>query len=471
MAENWSFSWNHSGSTQTRTLTPSSPELADNYRRITRITRRCGQYCYTGGGDNTVGLGCYDELIDSRTGVVILTSTTESCEVKGGDPFGSTSYMTTEFNDIPVAESHLILAAWRAGALQIKRTLWIRYYDSRRHGNPYFRSEYSDKFSFEGTDSAYRPGLEFTTPVKTTDERLYALSWAQPPFDFGIKTQIEPSEYWEDAASLHRRLEISAVNLSRTDVPPMEDVFVSTASPDSTEWNVTQAQFTFLRSEHGFLRGCRYRIDFTFRVGRSADSLTESATLSVEIDKAQVPLHLTRHGRGVAIGQYSGLVEEINGEETEDTLFECAYPSKFYGEMEIQRGGRRYVQAADGGIQEMMVGRWYDGRPIRRFVLIGSKDNDTDSKIGALPAVPDTVLSVRGGWKATRNGYFYPISFSACEDGAGWSIGIEIRPTATGADIWALIGSEINGGDFVVIIDYLAVGDPAVVMAAETEEE
>lgn len=356
MPNQWSFTWRASGSNQsnaaTRTLTPSAPALLENYRRITSITRRNGLYCKCGGASQDVTIRGYDEILIS--GEVIRQSTTGQCRVYGTGP-SSSDYMTTSFTDITVQESRRILNAWKAGTLQIRRTVWIHAYTSSGHGSPYFRSGYyNDDISIAGTDSAYMPVVELPVFSAADEERLYAETWDKPPFDFKVDMAIADSDYWEDPARLYRRLEITAENMLG-ESPAMETVVLENTALD-TQWSVTQEDILFLRETDGFLRGSRYRVRFLFSVGTSADSITESASISAEIDVAAIPFHMSRKGNGVAIGKYSAV-----GSNLDERLFESAYPAAFH---EGIKGVSRYVMG-----EEMTGGVWVDGKPIYRTVF------------------------------------------------------------------------------------------------------
>ena len=429
MPSPWKLQWNHAGSVASRTFTPDNPSIADNYRRITRISRRCGQYCYTGGGWNDVTLDGYDELIDARDQSLILRSPSQSCEVNGDRPFSADSYMTTVFAEITPADSRRILAAWRAGALEIRRTLWVEAYDSRRHGQPYFRSEYADEIEIEGLDAAYQPQIALTAFDASDSDRLYADSWPEPPFTFALETAVSEPEFWENPAALFRRLEIRCRNRTRDD-EPMSTAAVETASLDPV-WNPGPADFAFERIS-GFQRGCSYDVEFRLSAGENRDNLSEIATISAEIDMASVPLHLSRYGNGVAVGKFSQA-----GDDPAETLFECRYPALFLG------GVRGYARDGETGAL------WVDGSPILRRVFTGSCESG-NQLIGRFDAAPRAVLAFYGSFHA-QNGRFYPISFTDSE-----SLSYSISPVIDEENALRLyVGSRYGGGDYVLAVEYI----------------
>ena len=357
MANNWSYTWRASGTgmenAAVRTFTAQLPPLADNYRRITSIVRRNGVYCKTGGTSQSVIMQGYDELLVN--GEVLLQSSTGACKAYGSGP-SSTDYMVTEFTDISAQDSRRILDAWAAGTLQIRRTVWIYSASSGSHGQPYFRSGYyHDDIALFGTDSAYMPVVEITAFSAADTDRLYAEAWTSPPFDFTVRTTIANSDYWEDPMKLYRRMTISAANMTG-ESEAMAPITLENSGTDSTVWTVTQNDVAFARKTDGFLRGARYRITFTLSVGTDADNLTEAAAVYAEIDVAAVPFHMSRHGNGVSVGKYSGV-----GSDESERLFECAYPARFYENVE---GIADYSASA-----VPIAGAWLDGRRIHRVVI------------------------------------------------------------------------------------------------------
>lgn len=373
MPNEWKTTWRASGSgmsnAQTRTFTPTAPALLENYRRITSITRRNGLYCKTGGTSQNVVVYGYDELLIS--GEVILRSAAGSCRIYGSGP-SSSDYMTTSFTEISAQESRRILDAWKAGTLQIRRTVWVYSATSGSHGAPYFRSGYyNDDITIAGTDSAYMPTVELSAFSAADEARLYAEAWANPPFDFTLKTSIADSDYWEDPTKLYRRIEISATNLTG-ESPAMEPIILESEAL-ATEWAITQDSALFIRETDGFLRGSRYRIAFTFAVGTSADAITESAVVFAEVDVAAIPFHMSRAGNGVAIGKYSAA-----GSNIDEKLFECAYSARFYEGIE---------GVTDYRMDEVETGgRWIDGSRIYRCVIeINASTLNSTVEIAEIP--------------------------------------------------------------------------------------
>lgn len=357
MANNWSYTWRASGTNMenaaVRTFAVQLPPLADNYRRITSIVRRNGVYCKTGGTSQNVIMQGYDELLVN--GEVLLQSSTGACKAYGSGP-SSANYMVTEFADISAQDSRRILDAWASGTLQIRRTVWIYSASSGSHGQPYFRSGYyNDDIMLTGTDSAYMPVVEITAFSAADTDRLYANTWTSPPFDFTVRTTIANSDYWEDPAKLYRRMTISAVNMTG-ESEAMDTITLENSGTDSTVWTVTQNDVAFTRKTDGFLRGARYRITFALAVGADASAVTETATAFAEIDVAAIPFHMSRHGNGVSVGKYSSV-----GSDESEKLFECAYPARFYENVE---GIADYSTAA-----MPIAGTWLDGRRVHRVVI------------------------------------------------------------------------------------------------------
>lgn len=409
MPNNWSITWRASGSNQanaqTRTLTAVKPALAENYRRITSITRRNGLYCKTGGTSQRVVLQGYDELLIN--GTVLMKSTTGQCTVYGSGP-SSTDYMVTTFADISTQQSRIILDAWKAGTLQIRRTAWIASATSGSHGQPYFRNGvYHDDITISGTDSAYMPIVEVTAFNAADDARLYAESWKQPPFDFTVNTSVTGSEYWENPDKLHRRLVITAENLTGESTA-MQPVVLDNNTL-STTWSVSQGDVQFTRAGDGFTRGNRYRITFALYVGMTADELIESATAYAEIDVAAVPFHMSRAGNGVAVGKYSAAGSDIN-----EKLFECAYPARFYEGIE---GVSSYVEG-----EEKTGGVWVDGNPIYRTVVhFNIAATGTKVQIASVDGL-DTLIGIGGSLVRSGQNIKLPPTFfySASDFNSVW---------------------------------------------------
>lgn len=399
MPSEWKATWRASGSNmsnaQSRTFTQSKPALLENYRRITSISRRNGVYCKAGGTSQNVVIRGYDELLIS--GVVVKQSTTGSCRVYGSGP-SSSDYITTTFADITAQESRRILDAWKAGTLQIKRTVWVHSATSGSHGQPYFRSGYyHDDITIVGTDSAYMPVVEVTSFNAADESRLYAENWTKPPFDFSVKATIAGSEYWENPSKLYRRMVITVENMIG-ESPAMAAITLENTSL-STDWVVTQANVTFKKESDGFLRGSRYRVVFTFSVGESASNITESASAYAEIDIAATPFHISRNGNGVAIGKYSAV-----GSDIKEQLFESAFPARFHGGID----GVTNYQA--GEVET--GGKWIDGKEIYRYVLVAQSALDGGAGvIGQMPSAIDNLVSASGTMKGT-DGSVRPIPYA-----------------------------------------------------------
>ena len=337
MATSWTTTWRPSGTTRDndsiRTFTPTNPQLLSNYRRIESITRKDGVWCNVGRDRyQSVAMRGYDELINASTGTVIMKSTEGECRCYGTGP-SSTDYITTYFTNISAQQSYAIVSAWKAGVLQIKRTVWITAYTDSTHGTPTFRDGYyHDDITISGTDSSYMPEISIASFSANNEDRLYASTWSSPPFDFTVNTTISNSTYWESTSSLYRRLTVSVTNLT-SGISAMSNFVVGTSSTSSTSWTVTQASGAFYKTSDGFLRGSRYRVDFIFEVGINSSSLSESAIASKEIDMATIPFHMSRLGNGVAIGKYSAAGSNINTK-----LFECEYPAIFYDKVQFLGG-------------------------------------------------------------------------------------------------------------------------------------
>lgn len=445
MPTNWTYTWRASGAKKensfSRTFTAAAPPYDPKYRRITSITRRNGAFCNTGGTNDTATILGVETLVDASTTpeTILLTSEQASCRVRGRN-VSSDNYMTTSFVEIPVSTSHKIISAWKNGTLEIRRALTLGKHSDRNCHAPYHRDGcYHDDITLVGTDSAYLPAFTaFSFSAKDAD-RLYAAEWSGSPFDFSLSTSIESSAYWENSTSLLRRLTVSAVNLTDPDAPPMHPVSVSTTDVSSTSWSLTQADFDFSSARsNGFARGCRYRVDFTFAVGVDVENLTEESILSAEIDVVAVPLHLSRHGNGVAIGRYSSVTDE------NDTLFECAYPAIF------EQGVKDHANAVFSTEETDSGAKWLNGENIYRCVFTGStSESGKHVSIGNFPSTPVNIIRFYGSMKSASDGKIRPLPFASYASN-DWNI----SPAIDGQALELYIGASNKGGDYWLIFEY-----------------
>ena len=332
MATSLSLTWTPSGSKKAnaaaRTFTASAPAIvqsAGEFRTVTSIARKNGLYCTCGGTAQSVVIDVYDQLIDTSSGAVILTSGTARCTCRGSGP-SSENIATTSFTGISAANSRRIVAAWKAGTLQIKRTATIVSYTSSSHGTPYFRcGYYDDIITIGGTDAAYSPAISVTAFDATNETLLYASSWGSRPFSFTVSTTVAASTYWA-SSTLYRRLTTTIENLSGGSAPGTVSTY--TSSSTATSLSIASTSLTFTRS-NGFARGNRYRVTFTLAVGSSASDLTETATAYVEIDVAAAPLHVSRYGHGIAVGMYSA-IDEAKDKAGTDSRFDIGPKAVFH---------------------------------------------------------------------------------------------------------------------------------------------
>lgn len=446
MPSTWTTTWRASGAKKennfSRTFSPSAPPYDAKYRRITSISRRNGAFCNTGGTNDTATILGVETLVDTSTNpeTLLLTSPQASCRVRGRN-VSSDNYMTTSFTDIPVSVSHKIISAWKNGTLEIRRTLTLgAHSDSSCHA-PYHRSGYyHDDITLTGTDSAYLPAFTAAAFSAEDADALYADSWSDAPFTFALATSIEESDYWEDASSLCRRVTISAENLTDPDALPMNPVSLSTQDTASTLWSVTQADFDFASARsNGFQRGCRYRVNFTFAVGVDADHLAETAVFSAEIDVVAAPLHLSRRGNGVAIGRYSSVTEDER-----DTLFECAYPARFYAGIEDHANSVFSTEETDTGAV------WLGGEKIYRCIFTGSTSKTGHVDIGTFPSAPEIVLRFSGSMRSASDGKLRPLPFASYASN-DWNI----APVIDGQTLQLYIGASNEGGEYSLIFEYV----------------
>lgn len=333
MATDLQLIWKPSGikqvNAEARTLTSGEPAIAQSagrFRTVTSITRRNGLYCVCGGASQSVVVEVYDQLIDTSTGEVILTSGTATCTCRGTGP-SSENIATTSFTGISRVNSHRIISAWQSGVLKIRRTATVKSYTSSSHGTPYFRSGYYDDIiTINGTTAAYDPMLTISAFDATNPALLYAASWSQHPFSFTLETTVADSSNWENADSIYRKLEVKIENLSGGSVPGTVSSAVTTGT--STRWSVSSTALAFTFT-NGFNRGNRYRVTFTLSVGAGSDDISETVSDYMEIDVAAIPMHLSKYGHGVGIGMYSAIDADKDA-KGEDSRLDCNFPAYFH---------------------------------------------------------------------------------------------------------------------------------------------
>ena len=157
----------------------------------------------------------------------------------------------------------------------------------------------------------------------------------------------------------------------------------------------------------------------------------ETVERMITIPKAGGWLNIEKHG--VAVGQRS------NG-TLEDKRFEVApdYRSLFYGGIE------GVTNFAEGEVPT--GGHWIDGRPIFRFMWVGTTSLSNKQGVAcSLPVTPDIMLTLRamvegsGGWRPIPNNYY---------GGSTWNCNIY----NSGANISLGFGSSWKNSRRVIIM-------------------
>lgn len=440
MATSLQYAWNPSGSKKTnaaaRSFTSSAPPIAQSageFRTVTSITRKNGLYCTCGGTVQSVVVEVYDQLIDASTGAVILTSNTASCTCRGTGP-SSENIATTSFTGISSANSRKIVAAWRAGVLQIKRTATVKSYTSSNHGTPYFRSGYYDDIiTINGTTAAYDPAITIAAFDASSAANLYATTWTNRPFGFTVNTTVSASSNWESATSLYRKLEVTITNLSGGSAPGT--VSAATTTSTATSWNVSSTSLTFTRS-NGFNRGHRYRVTFTLSVGSSSSDISETASDYMEIDVAVVPIHSSLRGHGVAVGMYSPIDPAKDAAGT-DSRFDCNFPAYFHEPVHLI-GGIAQIGDGSGNVLSQMGLQF--GQTAAQSVSSGGTKDYAITFERAYSAAPVVIPALVGALSGSSAGQLSAVVRSVTETGCTIRVASAVT-TYSVAVAWAAFGT------------------------------
>ena len=287
------------------------PFDANQYRTISEVVRRDGIWCSCGGSSQSVTMAGYDELIDSADGTVIKTSDTGTCKSHGTGP-AAENYMTCTFSDWTQAESNAAVAAWKAGTLIIRRTVYITSYTSSGHGEPTFRDGYyDDTITITGSTlpfTDYRPQIVAFSCMRSEDgvtevqlcESVYAT----------IQISMNNVEGLNDSPSL--LLEYSTTSDFRQNVVGIYlGMYAGAISPYLSGKTI--------QVNGEFSVGSAYYFRLTFIAGEEVAQYG-----GVSVGMSYTPIHIPQNNAGVALGMYSNATDD-------DQRFECNYPAYFYG--------------------------------------------------------------------------------------------------------------------------------------------
>lgn len=287
------------------------PFDANQYRTISEIVRRDGIWCSCGGSSQSVTMAGYDQLIDSASGTVIKTSDTGTCKSHGTGP-AAENYMTCTFADWTQAESNAAVAAWKAGTLIIRRTVYITSYTSSGHGEPTFRDGYyDDTITITGSTlpfTDYRPQIVAFSCMRSEDgvtevqlcESVYAT----------IQLSMNNVEGLKDSPSL--LLEYSTTSDFRQNVVGIYlGMYAGAISPYLSGKTI--------QVSGEFSVGSAYYFRLTFIAGEEVAQYG-----GVSVGMSYTPIHIPQNNAGVALGMYSNATDD-------DRRFECNYPAYFYG--------------------------------------------------------------------------------------------------------------------------------------------
>lgn len=276
----------------TRNLSTVFPYSAGQYRTISSITRKNGLWCNCGGASQSVVLEGYDQIINTSTGAVIKTSGNATCKIYGTGPSGS-NYMTTSFTGWTQAESNAAVAAWAAGKLQIKRTVWIKSYTSSNHGQPTFRDGYyDDTITIQGSTvpfTDYRPAISTFTLMRSndglTEDQLSSSVYAKIQLSMNNTAGLDAGAKLILAYSLDAEFASGVTMLTlasgRTQLTPYFNL------------SVTKISGTFSV-------GSTYYFRLVFSAGEEV-STPKDASVSM----AYTPIHIPKTNAGIAFGMYS----------------------------------------------------------------------------------------------------------------------------------------------------------------------
>lgn len=283
---------------------------SNTHKTISYLKRKNGVWCSCGGTSQNVVLRGYDQLINTSTGTVIKTSSTEECKVRGTGP-SSDNYMTTIFSSWTEAESNAAVAAWAAGTLQIKRTVSVKSYSSSNHGSPTFRDGYyDDVITIEGSTvpfTNYEPTIVSLAIMRSddgvTEEQLSTSLYASIKIDMLDKNGLNdnPKLYLQHSTDSYFQENVTTVTLGTTK---------SAIEPYFNQQSIKLAG-TFDISKNYYFR-------LIFSAG---EEIAEPWLTTVGM--AYVPFHIPENNSGIAFGMYST-------SNTYDQRLESDYAAYFY---------------------------------------------------------------------------------------------------------------------------------------------
>ena len=276
----------------TRNLSTVFPYNAGKYRTISSITRRNGLWCNCGGTSQSVVLEGYDQIINTGTGAEIKRSSNATCKIYGTGPSGS-NYMTTSFTGWTQAQSNAAVAAWAAGTLQIKRTVWVKSYTSSNHGQPTFRDGYyDDTITIQGSTQPftdYRPSISTFTLMRSNDGL--------------IEDQLSSSVYAKIKIAMNNNAGLDSgaklVLAYSTDAEFLTGVTTVTLASGRTQ---LEPYFSLSVTKLGgtFSVGSTWYFRLVFSAGEEVSSPKNSS-----VSMAYTPIHIPKTNAGIAFGMYS----------------------------------------------------------------------------------------------------------------------------------------------------------------------
>lgn len=276
----------------TRNLSSIFPYNAGRYKTISAITRRDGLWCNCGGTSQSVVLEGYDQIINTDTGAEIKRSGNSTCKIYGTGPSGS-NYMTTSFTGWTQAQSNAAVAAWAAGKLQIKRTVWIKSYTSSNHGQPTFRDGYyDDTITIQGSTlpfTDYRPAISTFTLMRSgdglTEDQLSSTVYAKIKLSMNNQAGLDAGAKLTLAYSTNAEFNSGVTTLTLASGREQLTPYFSLS--------VTKISGTFSA-------GSTYYFRLVFSAGEEV-STPKDASVSM----AYTPIHIPKTNAGIAFGMYS----------------------------------------------------------------------------------------------------------------------------------------------------------------------
>lgn len=276
----------------TRNLSAVFPYDSGQYRTISAVTRRDGLWCNCGGTSQSVVLEGYDQLINTDTGAEIKRSNTATCRIRGTGPSGE-NYMTTSFTGWTQAQSNAAVAAWAAGTLQIKRTVWIKSYTSANHGTPTFRDGYyDDTITIQGSTQPftnYRPAISTFTLMRSSDGL--------------VEDQLSTSVYAKIKIAMNNTAGLDAgakLTLAySTDAEFASGVTTLTLASGRAQLT-PYFSLSPTKISGTFSLGSTYYFRLVFSAGEEV-STPKDASVSM----AYTPVHIPKTNAGIAFGMYS----------------------------------------------------------------------------------------------------------------------------------------------------------------------